>query len=93
MVEHMATGEEEDKNQADSSPEVSVLNKRGNVWPSNAYETNDTKECGGEGYIKHIVDWSLDLGVWSVREMTSDPVTYLFGRQGANERDVSFASS
>lgn len=26
MIEHLATGEEEDSNQADSSPEISVLN-------------------------------------------------------------------
>lgn len=91
MVEHMATGEEEDKNQADGSPDVSVLNQRSNVRPSNAYETDGAEECSSKGNVEHIVDWPLDLGVWSVREMTSDPGTYLFGRLRSNEENVSYA--
>jgi hypothetical protein len=36
MVEHMSTCEEEDKDQADRSPEVAILEDRYQVWPHNA---------------------------------------------------------
>ena len=88
MIEHVSTCEEKDKDQADGSPDVAVLNQWCYVWPSNTYETNDTEECRGHGNIEHVVDRSMHLGVWAVGEMASDPRAYLFRRLRSNERTL-----
>ena len=88
VVKHVSTCEEKDKDQANGSPDVAVLNQRCHVWPSNTDETNDTEECSGHGNIEHIVHRSVDFGVWAIGEMASDPRAYLFSRLSSNEREL-----
>ena len=73
----MATCEEEDHNQADRSPYVTILNQWCYEWPSNAYKTDGAKKDGSENYVEHIVDWSTNFGVRVVGKMASDPGMYL----------------
>jgi hypothetical protein len=89
----MATCEEEDKDQADGGPDVAILNQWCYVWPRNAYETDGAKECGSEGNVEHIIYGAMNLRMWAVGEMASDPGAYLFRRLRSNGRKVSHGRS
>ena len=92
MIKHMSACEKEDQNQADGSPDVSILNQRGYVWPGNTYGADCTEECGSEGNVEHIIDWSVDFGMWSVRKVASNPGMHLFCRLRTEIQTLAIAN-
>lgn len=56
MVEHLATGEEENSNQAQGSPEISVLDNWQDVGRQDREERNSTHHCGDCEDETHVVD-------------------------------------
>lgn len=73
MVEHVSTGEQENSDQADGSPEVPILNNRSEVWCSNGEEGDETEDGGRDGYSLDIVEWSRYRGLLALRECSTDP--------------------
>ena len=73
MVEHVSTGEEQDKNQADGSPQVAVLDDGKDVGRSDGEECEDTDNGSRDGNDLHIVDRTLDRRVRGVGKVTAQP--------------------
>jgi hypothetical protein len=69
MIEHMSRSEEEDQDQANRCPQVSVLDDREDVWVCHSRKSEQTEENGDCGHDPGIVDWSLDGGVIASRKM------------------------
>lgn len=58
MVEHVSTGKEKNSNQANGSPQISVLEKRRKVWCGNSEEGDKSENSGRDSYRFHVVKWS-----------------------------------
>lgn len=73
MVEHVSTSEEQDKNQADGSPQVAVLDDGKHVGRSDGEEGEDTDDSGCDSDDLDIVDRTLDRWVRRVGKVTAQP--------------------
>jgi hypothetical protein len=73
VVEHVSTGEEQDKNQADGGPQVAVLDDRKDVGRSDGEEGEDTNDGGCNSNNLDIVDRTLDRWVRGVGKVTAQP--------------------
>lgn len=67
MVEHVTAGEEEDQDQADSGPQVPVLDDGQNVRVCNGDECEKTEKDGYGRADSRVVDRSADTWVVSSR--------------------------
>jgi hypothetical protein len=63
VVEHVSTGEKQDGDQADGSPEVAVLDDGKEVGRGDGEESEDTDDGSRDGDDLHIVDWTLNRRV------------------------------
>lgn len=80
MVEHVSAGEKENGNQAEGSPEVTVLKDRSDVGGRHDNEGDDAEDGGGDRHHLHIVDGSVDGGSGEVGgELAGNPGVDLFG--------------
>lgn len=79
MIKHLATGEEEDSDQADSGPNVAVLDDGQQVWPGNADKRDRACDSGSNGYAAEPVHRPVNRGVRTIREMANKPGVDLFG--------------
>lgn len=85
VIEHMATREEEDSNQTNSSPNIAVLKNWQKIWPSHKSKRDGPKKGRCNGNATYPVDRSLDRWVWSIWESTSNPrVNLLSGLWACN---------
>lgn len=84
VVEHVTAGEEQDHDQADSSPEVAVLDNGKDVGRGNSQECEDTDNRGGDGDDLNIVDRTLDRRVRRVGKMAAQPCVNGFGLVGTD---------
>ncbi len=80
VIEHLTAGEEEDGDQAESRPEVAVLNDGQHVRRESREESNGTHENGNPRDNAHIIDRSNQLRLGAVRQVASDPLVELVGR-------------
>lgn len=80
MVEHVAACEHQYGDETYGSPEVPVLYDRDNVRRSDAKERDEPQDSGGDCDQTCIVDWSVDGGFGSFRQMSNDPVIHLLRR-------------
>ena len=72
VVEHVATGEEQDSNQTDGSPEIAALEDGKDIGSSNG-ESGDRSEDGyGSGDDLDVVDRTGDSGS-RASDMASEP--------------------
>jgi len=73
VIEHVSTCEEENHNQADSSPDVAVLDDWDKKWPGNGTKGYRAENGCSDGNDTSPVDWSLDGGMWFTWELACDP--------------------
>jgi hypothetical protein len=73
VVEHVSACEEQNRDQADCSPQVSVLDEREDVGCGDAKERDKAKDSCGDGYDADIVKWPNNRGLLSFREVPADP--------------------
>jgi hypothetical protein len=85
VVEHVSAGEEQDGDQADGSPEVTVLDDRKQVGCGDGQECEDTDDSSRDGDDLHIVDRTLDRWVRRVGKMTAKPCVDRLSLVGADE--------
>ena len=78
MVEHVSGSEEEDQDETDCSPEVSILNDRHDVGVCHCCKGEEANEDSDGGNSSGIVHWSLDLRVATIRKMSSNPAVDAF---------------
>lgn len=91
VIEHLSTGEQEDGNQTDGSPEVSVLDNRQDIGGQNSDQgdgTHQDRNCRDEA---HIVEGSNQRGLGAIRQVTTDPSVQCLGANWAliGEKHVS----
>ena len=81
VVEHVSAREEENSNQAESSPEIAVLKDGNDIRCGDGKERDDTKDGGCDGHNLHVVDWAAYSGLRSIGgDLAGDPGVD-FGRQ------------
>lgn len=84
MVKHVTAGEEQDRNEADGSPDVAVLNNGQHVRRGSHQSGTGAEDDGDGGDPSRPVDGSLDGGVRSVGEVSRDPCVDLFSFRGSS---------
>lgn len=82
LVEHVSTGKQENADDADAGPDVSVLGYGLNIGPGLDDSTDQAKEADDRDEPEHVVDGTLDGRLRSVRHVTSDPGVNLLGNLG-----------
>jgi len=83
VVEHVSAREEQNGNQADGGPEVTVLNDRQKVRRGDREESDDTDDSGCDGDDLHVVDRANNGRVGRFGEMAAEPCVDGFGLVGA----------
>lgn len=83
VVEHVAAGEEQHGDQADSGPQIAVLQDRDKIWASNEEEGDDAKHSNGSGRDLYIIDGAVEAWVRACWEVTGEPGVHRFGAVGA----------
>lgn len=73
VVEHVSAGEEQDKDQADSGPQVAVLDDGKDVGRSDGKECDDTDDGSCNGDNLDIIDRTLDRWMRGVGKVTAQP--------------------
>jgi hypothetical protein len=74
MIEHMSTGEEENANQAQACPEISVLQDGNNIRSCDSDEGDNTENGSGDGCDLYIVDGPDDRWFSNISgEVSGDP--------------------
>ena len=73
VVEHVSTGEEQDKDQADGGPQVAVLDDWKDVGRGDGEECEGTDDSSRDGDDLDIVDRTLDRWVRGVGKVTAQP--------------------
>ena len=68
MVEHVSTSKEKNSDQADGSPQISVLEKRRKVWCGNGEEGDKSENSGRDSNGFHVVEWSRNRGLLALGE-------------------------
>lgn len=91
MVEHVATREQQDGNQATRSPQVSIPDNGKDVWREDREQGDRTQEDRYGGDQTHVVDWAHKRWLRAFGKMTVDPCIDLVG--GDRAVDVSRAVS
>ena len=83
VVEHMAAGEEQHSDQAERSPQVTVLQNGDDVGRSDDDEGENSKDGGGHGDDLDPVNRTGDLGLRRIGgELAGDPGVDLLSRLG-----------
>lgn len=80
MVEHVATGEEQNGNETDGGPQVAVLNDGKDVRRGSDEDGAETKDDGDARNPSHPVDRALHRRVGSVSKVSRQPGMDLFSR-------------
>lgn len=73
VVEHVATGEQQDRDKADGSPKVAVLDNWQHVRRRGHQSCANSQDNDSRSDPSHPVDGPLDRWVRSIRHMASDP--------------------
>lgn len=73
MVEHMATNEEENGDQADGSPNIAVLDDRQHISRRTCQRSANTEDNSHGGGPSKPVEGSLHRRVWSIRKLPRYP--------------------
>ena len=80
VIEHVSAGEQEHSDQAESGPQIAVLDDRHDVWCSNGEEGDESEEGCRNCDDLYIIDGSDDGGLRQVGgELASNPCVDLFG--------------
>ena len=77
MIEHVSASKQKDSDQADSRPQIAILNDRHNVGVGDTEERNDAEEYCGDGHNAYIVYWPSDFRFPSFRLVAAYPVVNL----------------
>ena len=88
MVEHVAAGEEQDRDQTDGGPHVAALDDRDDVGPCDEGSRCASRQNDSGDDPLDPVDWALDGRMRAVGKVTGHPGMDLFGRLGS--RNVSY---
>ena len=79
MVEHVSTGEQENRDKADRSPEVAVLEDRHNVRRGNGDERDYTEDSSSDRNRLDVVERSGNAGLRNIGgKLAGDPSLDLF---------------
>ena len=81
----MARSEEQDKDQTDSGPNISVLNDRYDVGVRYCCESEDPNEDGDGDEDSGVIDRSLNLRIVALREVPDQPAVYTLCRLRSHE--------
>ena len=73
VVEHVATGKEEDGDQADGRPQVAVLDDWQQIWIADTEERYASKHSSRHCYYTDPVYWALYWRMRSVLEVPAQP--------------------
>lgn len=73
MVEHVATGKEEDGDQADGRPQVAILDDWQQIWIADTEERNASKHSSRHCYYTDPVYWALYWRMRSVLQVSAQP--------------------
>lgn len=73
MVEHVATGKEENGDQTNGRPQVAVLDDWQQIWIAYTEERNATKHSSRHCYYMDPIYWALHWRMWSVLEVPAQP--------------------
>lgn len=74
VVEHVARSEEQDGNEGDGGPEVTVLEDGKDVWSSNGSEGDEAEDRDGGDDQLLPVEGTLEVRGWRVGEMAREPI-------------------
>lgn len=81
VVEHVATREEENGDQANCSPEVAILDNGDDIGRSNSDECNKSKDADSYGDDLDPIDGAGDRGLGDITgDLAGNPGMDLFGR-------------
>lgn len=83
MIEHVATGEQQDSNEAKTGPQIAVSYDWQGVRRQNGEQSYHTHEDGDCRDNSHVIDWADERGFWAFRKMSADPCVELVGRNWA----------
>lgn len=86
MVEHVPADEEQDRDQTDSSPDVSVLNNRQHIRPGDIGQREETRHYDEGDDPLEPVDRTLNRWVWATRHVAGEPLVNLLGSLRAGGR-------
>ena len=84
MVEHVSACEQEDSDQTDGRPEISVLNNRQDIRPGHAHEGYQAEYDSGDDNDPDVVDGPDNRGLWAVWQVPRNPRVYLLCRLWAS---------
>nr|POE93616.1 hypothetical protein CFP56_19628 [Quercus suber] len=73
VIEHVSAGEEQDKDQADRSPEIAILDDRQDVGRGDREESHTSEDRSGHHCDLDIVDRSNERWVRTTRQVSGDP--------------------
>lgn len=93
MVEHVATSEKKDSNQADSSPYIAILYNRHEIWPCHVQEGDRSQDGCGDCNASQPIDRSTDSWMWSIGKMAREPSMYLLSGLGTENLSIEESSS
>lgn len=85
MVEHVSASEQQDRNQADGSPNISVLDDWHQIWPCYTQERHRAENSGRYGYHSCPVDGPFDLRMRSIGKISGNPCVHLLCTLGSLE--------
>lgn len=71
VIEHVSAREEQHSDQADSSPQVAVLDDGQSVWSSDCDKADNTKDTGGYGNEFEPIEWSIDFRFWAIGKLAA----------------------
>lgn len=83
VVEHVAAGEQQDRDQADGSPDVAILDDGEDIWPCDKCRSQTARQADNGNDPFHPVDRPLDRRVRAVGQMASEPGVHLLSSLGA----------
>lgn len=85
VVEHVPGGEEKDGDQADSGPEVPVLDHGKDIRSRHGDQGDKPYHGGADDGNLHVVDGAYEGGMWDGRELAGDPGVDGFRCVGARD--------
>ena len=85
VVEHVPGGEEKDGDQADSGPEVPVLDHGKDIRSRHGDQGDKPYHGGADDGDLHVVDRAYEGGMWDGRELAGDPGVDGFRCVGARD--------
>lgn len=89
LIEHVTTRKEENGDQANRSPDISITDNWQNVWRQYCEKGHCTHCKRNRRNKPFVVDRAYKRGLGSLWQMSADPGVELVGRNGAATKHIS----